>query len=110
MLNKNPSINCSGCFACVSACPKQCIAMIPSEEGFLIPRIETENCIGCDLCQKVCPSLNPPKTEKQEVNAFAMVNLNQEQQMASSSGGIFVLLAQSIIADCGFWGKFFRRF
>lgn len=31
------------------------------EEGFLYPRIDTNNCIDCGLCEKVCPFLNCDK-------------------------------------------------
>ena len=29
--------NCSGCSACYSVCPKQCITMVRDEEGFVYP-------------------------------------------------------------------------
>lgn len=32
---------CTGCAACVSACPRRCIRMVYDEEGFLFPEIET---------------------------------------------------------------------
>ena len=47
-------INCCGCSACVSICPKQCITMQGDEEGFLYPWIDKEKCINCGLCDKVC--------------------------------------------------------
>lgn len=46
---------CCGCAACVQKCPKHCISLYEDEEGFLYPRIDTNNCIDCGLCEKVCP-------------------------------------------------------
>ena len=50
--------DCCGCSACVQKCPKHCISFYEDEEGFLYPRIDTNNCIDCGLCEKVCPFLN----------------------------------------------------
>ena len=36
---------CCGCAACVQKCPKHCISLYEDEEGFLYPRIDTNNCI-----------------------------------------------------------------
>ena len=44
---------CCGCAACVQKCPKHCISLYEDEEGFLYPRIDTNNCIDCGLCEKV---------------------------------------------------------
>lgn len=52
---------CCGCAACVQKCPKHCISFYEDEEGFLYPRIDTNNCIDCGLCEKVCPFLNCDK-------------------------------------------------
>jgi formate hydrogenlyase subunit 6/NADH:ubiquinone oxidoreductase subunit I len=48
--------NCFGCFACVNACPKDCISMPEDEEGFRYPKIDYEKCIHCGLCLKSCPT------------------------------------------------------
>ena len=47
-------MNCCGCSACVSICPKQCITMQVDEEGFLYPWTDKEKCSNCGLCDKVC--------------------------------------------------------
>lgn len=46
---------CCGCTACVFACPKNAISMLPDEEGFLYPVVDASVCIGCRACLKVCP-------------------------------------------------------
>lgn len=87
---------CSGCGACYSICPKQCIKMVADTEGFLYPEIEKEVCINCDLCKKVCPALNEYKGNSKG-QAYACINKDDEVRKYSSSGGVFTLLANEII-------------
>ena len=51
----NTKANCSGCSACASVCPKECIKIEYNEDGFLRPFTDEKSCIHCDLCEKVCP-------------------------------------------------------
>lgn len=46
---------CCGCSACYCVCPRNAIAMIPDNEGFLYPIINKELCIACKICLRVCP-------------------------------------------------------
>ena len=66
-------INCTGCTTCVTSCPKQCIKMKKSIEGFLYPSVEQDNCINCGICEKVCPVLSKVETHN-KIKAFAMKN------------------------------------
>lgn len=37
---------CTGCTACASVCPMQCIKMVTNEEGFSYPQIvQPERCV-----------------------------------------------------------------
>lgn len=103
MLNRYPSINCTGCESCVNACPIGCIDFKQNEEGFFYPHIDEDKCIHCGKCEKACPSL-VKKEECKEQNtpeAYAIINNNLEQRMISSSGGVFVLLAKRILERQG---------
>lgn len=91
---------CCGCNACVQRCPKQCITMQEDEEGFLYPNVNQSICIDCGLCEKVCPVINPNEP-RQPLQVFAAKNKNEEQRLRSSSGGIFILLAEYIIKQGG---------
>lgn len=92
--------DCCGCSACAQRCPKQCITMQSDNEGFLYPHIDTEKCIDCGLCEKVCPVIN--RNEPTEpIAAYAAINKNEEIRLASSSGGIFTLLAEAVINEGG---------
>lgn len=111
MLDIIDKVNCIGCHACFSVCPKQCISMQTDGEGFLYPKIDKKICIECGLCEKVCPILSSIQVFT-EPKAYAVVNKNLEQRMHSSSGGIFILLAEYVISKKGvvFGAKFDAEF
>ncbi len=92
--------DCCGCSACAQRCPKQCITMQSDNEGFLYPIVDTDKCIDCGLCEKVCPVINRNEPSK-PIAAYAAINKNEEIRLASSSGGIFTLLAEAIINEGG---------
>lgn len=49
---------CTGCEACVSVCPVDCIPIIPGPEHGRVMQvctIDLTRCIGCTLCAQVCP-------------------------------------------------------
>lgn len=92
--------DCCGCTACQSACPRQCITMRPDKDGFLYPVVRTADCIDCGLCLKVCPHLNPADS-RQPLAQWAAVNTDTSERLASSSGGVFSLLAREILRRGG---------
>lgn len=100
MLQITDKSQCCGCGACVQRCPKQCIAMREDEEGFLYPLVNTALCIDCGLCEKVCPVLNQGES-RSPLHVFAAKNRNEQQRLRSSSGGIFILLAEHVIGQGG---------
>lgn len=100
MIKIEDKSKCCGCSACVSVCPKHCIAMEEDNEGFLYPQINTSSCIGCGLCKKVCPVLHRGEN-KQPLEIYAAKNRNESMRLASSSGGIFTLLAEKVLDEGG---------
>lgn len=98
MIKITNKIECCGCSACAQRCPKFCITMMEDEEGFLYPQIDQTICINCGLCEKVCPILNTNTNEEYLPKAtFAAYNQNELERLQSSSGGVFSLLARSVI-------------
>lgn len=87
---------CCGCTACVNVCPKNCISMSADKEGFLYPVVDFVKCIDCGLCEQVCPVLRPVKNETEPL-VYAAVNNDESVRLQSSSGGIFTLLAESVL-------------
>lgn len=91
---------CTGCHACLSACPQSCISMENDSEGFWYPKVNYDNCIKCGLCVKVCPTINKTTVENQPV-AYACINKDEAIRLESSSGGIFTLVAEKVIDNGG---------
>lgn len=96
---------CCGCSACYSICPVSCINMEYDNEGFLYPVINTKKCIECKSCINVCPALI---TESRNVKndtaypaAYAAYNHDKDIRLNSSSGGIFMLIADYILEKGG---------
>ncbi len=102
MLDFNKDALCVGCTACFSACPVKAINMVQSDHGFYISAIDEEKCISCGGCERVCPVLkNNYSRDFASVDCEYAYCLNEENRLASSSGGIFYELAQRTIFDGG---------
>lgn len=90
---------CSGCSSCMNKCPNGAIKMKFDKEGFRYPEIDKEKCTNCGLCKKACPYLK--KQDVSEMKTYACFNKNKQEQLNSSSGGIFILLAKYILNNNG---------
>ncbi len=98
--NKN---NCFGCSSCVQICPSKAISFVKDNEGFSYPRIDGSKCTDCGLCRKACPIYEKPdgpKTENYPL-AYAVRNKSDEIRSASTSGGVFLSLANKILSEGG---------
>lgn len=87
-------MNCSGCSACATVCPKQsCIKIEYNEDGFLRPIKDGTACIHCDLCQKVCPMESTKAFSLDDCKLYSAW-ADEEGRKLSSSGGIAAVLAE----------------
>lgn len=107
MIHIKDKQECCGCHACMTACPAHCITMKADEQGFLYPVADKNACTDCGLCEKVCPIINQDVSRK-PIKVYAAKCGDEQVRMQSSSGGIFTLLAESVIKDGGvvFGAKF----
>jgi len=96
----NQKEECCGCSSCYNICPVQAIEMQPDEEGFLYPTISEKKCIGCGKCKKVCPIIHKPPKLPLKL-AYGCYAKKQEEQMESSSGGVFSVLARKVLLENG---------
>ena len=98
MIRITDKSQCCGCTACVTACPVQCIVMRRDREGFDYPVANPDRCINCGKCMDICPVLEPAAPSE----PFASYACRSEEMMdASSSGGVFPLLARRIADEGG---------
>ncbi len=92
--------NCTGCTACKSICPVQCIEMKINQEGFWIPEA-SEKCVHCGKCARVCPIARLDDAgitdNKQMHKSYAAVSNSSSIWRRSSSGGAFSEI-------CRVWG------
>lgn len=93
MLHFNPEKkNCTGCTACMTACPVNCIQMVTDEEGFVYPT-SGDTCINCGKCEKVCPIINRETivacTNQSLEKAYCAISKKKTVWQASASGGAF---------------------
>lgn len=95
--------NCAGCYACVNACPRNCIELVPNNEGFRYPVVNRELCIDCHLCEKACPYINLSIKGDIIKNAdiYTIRSKSEVVLQKSASGGIFYELAKVVIQDGG---------
>lgn len=96
----NDNSRCCGCGACAVSCPMSCITMEIDKHGFYYPFVNKSKCINCGLCNKVCIyKATTPTCFPNEVYAAKAKDLLVRD--ASSSGGVFSLLAQYVILNGG---------
>lgn len=91
---------CCGCGACAARCPKGCVEMVPDAAGFLRPEVDTGACIGCGGCDSVCPAIGGRPEDAASSVCWAK-SRDRDERLASSSGGIFALLAHEVLRDGG---------
>ena len=100
MINITDKQCCCGCHACYSSCPQKCISMQSDFEGFWYPVVDLERCTDCGLCEKVCPVLCKNTVDNHPL-AYACMNKDDKIRKQSSSGGVFTVIAESVITNHG---------
>lgn len=90
---------CCGCGACAAACPVDAITMVSDREGFYKPQVQ-DGCIKCGACLKACPIENTPEGTG-PLDFYACAATDPKRVAASSSGGIFPLLAEAFLKEGG---------
>ena len=100
MIDRLIAKSCTGCLACVQACPKKVIRMGKDGEGFYVPQIEKSQCLHCNLCERTCPQLTPV-AQHTCLAAYAARCLDDLLLSRSASGGLFAALARHTLSGGG---------
>jgi acetyltransferase-like isoleucine patch superfamily enzyme/coenzyme F420-reducing hydrogenase beta subunit len=107
MINITDKTKCCGCNACGDVCPKGCISYKADIEGFMYPEVNLSSCIDCHLCEKVCPMYKSEDFRNGNVDlpeCRAAVSKSIMTRFASTSGGMFTVLASKMYRDGGYVG------
>lgn len=105
MIELTDKKNCTGCGACINACPLHIINFEEDVEGFIYPHIDTDKCINCHLCEKSCPMFSERYSICPSIGGFPQFFAGQlikkEDLFTVSSGGAFWAFSQTIIDKGG---------
>ena len=101
MLEIKNKKDCCGCGTCEKVCPHKAIKMGEDKCGFLFPNIDLDACIDCKICENICPVLNHSNEKDKEHKVFAAYSKDSQTRFEGSSGGMFGMLAKSVIAQNG---------
>ena len=92
---------CTGCGACLNACPANAIEMKENIEGFFYPAINESICTKCEKCKKVCSIQNIYNDKKlKEPICYAFASEDCVTTLRGS-GGIFTILAEEVLNNQG---------
>lgn len=100
MINIKRKQDCCGCTSCASNCPRGCITLAEDREGFKYPIVNADACTNCGACEKVCPVQNKSNAHRIML-AYAAQIKDKDVLLASSSGGMFSLLASHTLSKGG---------
>jgi coenzyme F420-reducing hydrogenase beta subunit len=104
MISIQDKTKCCGCNACAQTCPRKCIKFQPDEEGFLYPVVNEDECVNCGACDGVCPMLKdkkPSVNEFEKPSAYAAYCLDDSIRLNSTSGGLWMVIAQKVLDEGG---------
>lgn len=93
---------CTGCMACLSSCKHGAISQSIDARGFCVPEVDDCVCVECGRCVECCPVISPVEFNDEPSRIYAAWSLDLAQRRNSTSGGIFGLIAQKVLADGGF--------
>lgn len=93
--------DCTGCMACMDACSGNALDFTRDKNGYITLAFDPSKCIHCNSCSRVCPVLNCPTSAHMVSLAYAAWNNNAAQRKHSSSGGVFMALATTILRQGG---------
>lgn len=106
MIDIKDKRKCTGCGACIAACPHKAIRFAPDRDGCRYPEVDKEICTGCGLCDRTCPMQDPrhgvpSRNEKYVISCYAGQHKDRSVLGQVSSGGAFWALACAVLDQSG---------
>lgn len=95
-----PEERCTGCGACQSACPADCITLALNSAGDRVAVIDESRCTRCGKCSRICPVLHPPVLRESRT-ALAAYAVEAQVRQSSASGGAAAVLARQVVESGG---------
>lgn len=95
-----PEERCTGCGACQSACPADCITLALNRAGDRVAVIDESRCTRCGKCSRICPVLHPPVLRESRT-ALAAYAVEAQVRQNSASGGAAAVLARQVVESGG---------
>ena len=92
---------CTGCGACVSICPRECLHLAPDDEGFYYPVYDETKCIDCHLCEKTCKAIYPQDMPIDRNYIYVYHSIDESLREQSTSGGAFTSFANMVLSKGG---------
>lgn len=92
--------DCSGCGACTTICPKNCIQLVENEFKEFHPQIEENKCLNCGKCLSVCPQIHIPNLREPR-NVYAGWRKSIDDIKDSASGGAAAFISEKWIKNGG---------
>lgn len=93
---------CTGCMACIDACPTNALDFSFDPEEHYTISINEQACVSCGICEKTCPVLNKPEqTSLKNSTPYVAWSPNDEIRLKSTSGGAFAECALAVLAQNG---------
>lgn len=93
---------CTGCGACIAACPKSAIEFQKDIYEKRIPLVVEERCINCGICAKTCPINNDFFIDRDKYQkCYAMQAKNKIDREGCSSGGVATIISNYINKNNG---------
>lgn len=95
--------DCTGCLACVDACPVNALRSIIAGDGHIYPDCDFDKCLNCGKCSRVCPILGKAYIYRSESvpSFYAAWCTDKALRQESASGGVFASLAFYVIEKGG---------
>lgn len=95
---------CTGCEACIQACPANALKMLRNGEGFYYPELDAGLCFNCGVCGSVCPEVSAPKRFPLSTESMAAIHRSRSIVNSSSSGGAFSAIVSLMGPECIVFG------